>query len=112
MNVPVILQRGVPGSAVLQQIHILRQQGRHLEEFLAFVREWVLSAPEVNSRPALLSSCVEVATLVVDPGSGLFFLGLLVYTVDASAELFCLKIWTLFLRTPCFAVFAAVHSLC
>ena len=34
-----------------------------------------------------------------------------VYTVDSSAELFCLKIRTLFLRTPCFAVFAAVRSL-
>ena len=48
---------------------------RLLEEFLAFLREWVYSAPEVNSRPALLSSCVKVATLVVDPGSGLFYTG-------------------------------------
>ena len=36
-----------------------------------FLREWVHSAPEVNSRPALLFSGVEVARLVVDPGSGL-----------------------------------------
>ena len=37
------------------------------------------SAPEVNSRPALPRACVrcheEVAALVVDPGSGLFFTG-------------------------------------
>ena len=98
----------------------MRQQGRLLDEFLAFLREWAHSAPEVNSRPALLSSGVEVATLVVDPGSGLFFFGFAgvnapravfrtiaftqngeVYTVDASAELFCLKIWTLFLLSPC-----------
>ena len=40
-----------------------------------FLREWVHSAHEVNSRPALLFSGVEVATLVVDPGSGLFSTG-------------------------------------
>ena len=50
-------------------------KGDSLEEILGFLREWVHSAPEVNSRPALLFSGVEVATLVVDPGSGLFSTG-------------------------------------
>ena len=40
-----------------------------------FLRKLVHSAPEVNSRPALLFSGVEVATLVVDSGSGLFSTG-------------------------------------
>ena len=47
------------------------------------LREWVHSAPEVNSRPALLFSGVEVATLVVDPGSGLFSTG-----IDAPRAVF------------------------
>ena len=40
---------------------------------MVFLREWVHSALEVNSRPVLLFSGVEVATLVVDPRSGVFF---------------------------------------
>ena len=40
-----------------------------------FLRGWVHSAPEVNSRPALLYSNVEVTTLIVDPGRGLFSTG-------------------------------------
>ena len=64
--------------SVRQWIHVLRQQGRLLEEFLGFLREWVHSAPKVNARPALLFSGVEVATLVVDPGSAYFLLVLLV----------------------------------
>ena len=130
MNVPVILQRGVPGSAVSvrQWIHILRQLGRLLEEFLDFY---------VNRYTRLLRSILvllfplnEVATLVVDPGSGLFSTGSAgenapravfrtfaftqngeVCTVLASADYFSLEIWTLFLRAPCFAVFSAVRSL-
>ena len=39
-----------------------------------FPRQWADSAPQVDSRPALLSSGVEVA-LVVDQGSGMFFVG-------------------------------------
>ena len=55
--------------SVRQWIHVLRQQGRLLEEILVFY------VNEVNSRPALLFSGVEVATLVVDPSSGLFSTG-------------------------------------
>ena len=68
----------------------------------------------------LLFPLGEVAALVVDTGSGLFFTGFAgenapravfptfaftqngeVYTVFASADYFSLEIWTLFLRPPC-----------
>ena len=48
------------------------------EEFLDFYVNGYTSAPEVDSRPALLFSGVEVATLVVEPCGGLFSTGLLV----------------------------------
>ena len=51
-----------------------------------FLRELARSAPEVNSRPALLFSGVEVATLVVDPGSGLFSTGFA--GIDAPSAVF------------------------
>ena len=50
-------------------------KGGSWKKFWGFLREWAHSAPEVNSRPALLFSGVEVAMLVVDPGSGLFSIG-------------------------------------
>ena len=54
--------------SVRQWIHVLRQQGKLLQEILVFYMN-------SNSRPALFFSGVEVATLVVDPGSGLFSSG-------------------------------------
>ena len=72
--------------SVRQWIHILRQQGRLLEEFLGFLREWVHSAPKVKSRPAPLSSGVEVATLVVDHGSSLIYTGFA--AIDAPRAVF------------------------
>ena len=118
VNVPVILQRGVPGSAALcSTADTFSGSARETFGIISgFSTKWVHSAPEVNCRPALLSSCVEVATQAV----AYFILVLLVLmhlalcsrriaftqngevcTVLAAAELFCLKIWTLFLRIPC-----------
>ena len=71
----------------------------------------------------------EVAALVVDPGSGLFFTGFAGENAPRAVSgrspsrrmekcaqfccgrLFSLEIWTLFLRTPCFAVLSAVRGL-
>ena len=130
MNVPVILQRGVPGSAVSvrQWIHILRQLGRLLEEFLDFY---------VNRYTRLLRSILvllfplnEVAALVVDPGSGLFSTGSAgenapravfrtfaftqdgeVYTVYASADYFCLGNLDIISSNPLFcSIFSCAQS--
>ena len=99
-----------------------------MEEFLDFYVNGYIRL--LRSILVLLFPLSEVAALVVDTGSGLFSTSFAgenapravfrtvaftqngeVYTVYASADCFSLEIWTLFLRTPCFAVFSAVRSL-
>ena len=75
MNVPVILQRGVPGSVVLCST-VDSYSASAWETFgriSGFLREWVTRL--LRSILVLLFSVSEVAALVVDTGSGLFSTG-------------------------------------
>ena len=76
MNVRVILQRGVPGSAVLCSTVVYMfcvSKGGSWKKFWFFYVNGYTRL--LRSSLVLLFPLSEVAALVVDPGSGLFSTG-------------------------------------